>query len=75
VPYDEYDVDEENDGHDPGGEYDGESEATGVFDLRDVSAALIVRNSRKLRHTRSTMSMRRMVVRTLVASTTASRMR
>jgi hypothetical protein len=22
VPYHEYDVDEENDGHDPGGEYD-----------------------------------------------------
>jgi hypothetical protein len=24
VPYHEYDVDEENVGHDPGGEYDGE---------------------------------------------------
>jgi hypothetical protein len=27
VPYHEYDVDEENDGHDPGGEYDCESNA------------------------------------------------
>jgi hypothetical protein len=35
-----YDVDEENGGQDPGGEYDGELAATGMFDLRDVSAAL-----------------------------------
>jgi hypothetical protein len=48
VPYDEYDIDEENGGEDPGCEYDGELAATGMFDLRDVSAALSVRNSRKL---------------------------
>jgi hypothetical protein len=48
VPYDDYDVDEENGGQDPGGEYDGEYDATGM------------------------MSMRRMAVRTLTASTMAS---
>jgi hypothetical protein len=31
VPYDEYDVDKENDGHDPGSEYDCESDATSMF--------------------------------------------
>jgi hypothetical protein len=75
VPYDECDIDEENGGEDPGSEYDGESEATGMFDLGDVSAALSVRNSRKLCHTTSMMSMRRMTVTTLAASTMASQKR
>jgi hypothetical protein len=39
-----------------------------VRDLREVSAALSVRISRKLCHTTSMMSMRRMAVRTLAAS-------
>jgi hypothetical protein len=46
-----------------------------VRDLRDVSEALSVRNSRKLCRTTRMMSMRRMTVRTLAASTTASKMR
>jgi hypothetical protein len=71
VPYEEYDVDEENGGHDPGGEYDGELAATGMFDLRDVSAALSVRNTWKLGHTTCMMSMR-MAATTLAASTMAS---
>jgi hypothetical protein len=70
-----YDVDEENGGEEPGGEYDGELAVTGMFDLHDVSAALSVRNSRKLYHRTSMTSMRRMVVRTLASSTTASETR
>jgi hypothetical protein len=31
VPYDEYDVDEENGGHDPGSKYDCESDAMSMF--------------------------------------------
>jgi hypothetical protein len=69
MPYDEYDLDEENGGQDPGGYYNGELAATGMFDLRGGSAALSVRNSRKLCHTTSMMSRRRMAVKTLAAST------
>jgi hypothetical protein len=72
MPYDEYDLDEENGGQDAGGEYHGELAATGLFDLRDFSAALSVRNTWKLGYTTRMMSMRRMAVKTLAVSITAS---
>jgi hypothetical protein len=46
VPYHEYDVDEVNDGHDPGGKYDSECDTMSLFDLSDVSAAFSMRNRR-----------------------------
>jgi hypothetical protein len=72
VPYDEYDLDEENGGQDPGDYYHGELAATGMFDFRDVSAALSVRNTWKLGYTTRMMTMRRMAVKTLTTSTMVS---